>query len=127
MVPRVGAVEEPGRGTTAAGGGTHGLGAGAGLHYRAPNASRASPAPLGLPAATAQEGVESLAAAVERLRDAVGIEPSFRTLRIDERAFLDALPQQALNAYGEQCAPANPRMPMLDDMQELMHTAYYDR
>lgn len=69
--------------------------------------------------------MESLAAAVERLRDAVGIEPSFRTLRIDERAFLDALPQQALNAYEEQCAPANPRMPMLDDMQELMHTAHY--
>lgn len=26
-----------------------------------------------------------------------------------------------------QCAPANPRMPMLDDMQEIMRTAYYWR
>ncbi|MEE3920848.1 hypothetical protein V2I01_29800 [Micromonospora sp. BRA006-A] len=43
---------------------------------------------------------------------------------MDERAFLAALPQQALNAYEDQCAPANPRMPMLDDMQELMRAAY---
>ena len=69
--------------------------------------------------------MESLATAVERLRDAVGIEPTFRSLDVDERAFLDALPQQAMNAYEDQCAPANPRMPMLDDMRELMRAAYY--
>ncbi len=94
-------------------------------NYRAPERFQDIARTLGLPAATPQEGVESLAGAVERLRDAVGIEPSFRALGIDERAFLDALPQQALNAYDDQCAPANPRMPMLDDMRELMRTAYY--
>lgn len=55
----------------------------------------------------------------------MGIEPSFQALGIDERSFLDALPRQALNAYDDQCAPANPRMPMLDDMQDIMRTAYY--
>ncbi|MFJ5726685.1 bifunctional acetaldehyde-CoA/alcohol dehydrogenase [Streptomyces paradoxus] len=93
--------------------------------YRAPERFQDIARTLGLPAATPQEGVESLAAAVERLRDAVGIEPSFHQLGVDERAFLGALPQQALNAYEDQCAPANPRMPMLDDMQELMRAAYY--
>ncbi|MFF4560311.1 bifunctional acetaldehyde-CoA/alcohol dehydrogenase [Streptomyces sp. NPDC001435] len=93
--------------------------------YRAPERFQDIARTLGLPAGTPQEGVESLAAAVERLRDAVGIEPSFQALGIDERAFLDALPQQALNAYEDQCAPANPRMPMLDDMQDIMRTAYY--
>jgi acetaldehyde dehydrogenase/alcohol dehydrogenase len=96
-------------------------------NYRAPERFRDIARTLGLPAATPQEGVESLAAAVERLRGAVGIEPTFRSLGVDERAFLDALPQQAMNAYEDQCAPANPRMPMLDDMQELMRTAYYGR
>lgn len=94
-------------------------------HYRAPERFQDIARTLGLPAATPQEGVESLASAVERLRDSVGIEPSFRALAVDERAFLDALPQQALNAYEDQCAPANPRMPMLDDMQELMRNAYH--
>ena len=28
-------------------------------------------------------------------------------------------------AYGDQCAPANPRMPMLADMRTLMEAAYY--
>ncbi|MFE6409885.1 bifunctional acetaldehyde-CoA/alcohol dehydrogenase [Streptomyces sp. NPDC057837] len=95
-------------------------------NYRAPERFQDIARTLGLPAATPREGVASLAEAVERLRAAVGIEPSFQALGVDERAFLDALPQQALNAYEDQCAPANPRMPMLDDMQELMRTAYYE-
>ncbi|WP_328766635.1 bifunctional acetaldehyde-CoA/alcohol dehydrogenase [Streptomyces sp. NBC_00286] len=94
-------------------------------NYRAPERFQDIARTLGLPAATPAEGVESLATAVERLRTAVGIEPSFRALGVDERAFLDALPQQAMNAYEDQCAPANPRMPMLDDMQQLMKAAYY--
>ncbi len=44
---------------------------------------------------------------------------------MDEAAFLAALPQQAMNAYEDQCAPANPRMPMLRDMRRLMTQAYY--
>ncbi|ANS70129.1 alcohol dehydrogenase, class IV [Streptomyces lincolnensis] len=94
--------------------------------YRAPERFQDIARTLGLPAATPAEGVASLASAVERLRDAVGIEPSFQALGVDEHAFLDALPQQALNAYEDQCAPANPRMPMLDDMQEIMRAAYHE-
>ncbi|MER6185870.1 bifunctional acetaldehyde-CoA/alcohol dehydrogenase [Streptomyces sp. NPDC001652] len=96
-------------------------------NYRAPERFQDIARALGLPSATPAEGVESLASAVERLRAAVGIEPSFRALGVDERAFLDALPQQSLNAYEDQCAPANPRMPMLDDMQRIMRAAYYGR
>ncbi|AVZ76729.1 bifunctional acetaldehyde-CoA/alcohol dehydrogenase [Streptomyces lunaelactis] len=93
--------------------------------YRAPERFQDIARALGLPAATPAEGVASYAAAVERLRDAVGIEPSFRALGIDEAAFMAALPQQALNAYEDQCAPANPRMPMLDDMEDIMRAAFY--
>ncbi|MFF8811399.1 bifunctional acetaldehyde-CoA/alcohol dehydrogenase [Streptomyces pactum] len=93
--------------------------------YRAPERFQDIARALGLPAATPAEGVASYAAAVERLRDAVGIEPSFRAVGIDEQAFIGALRQQALNAYEDQCAPANPRMPMLDDMEDIMRTAYY--
>ncbi|WP_329267842.1 bifunctional acetaldehyde-CoA/alcohol dehydrogenase [Streptomyces sp. NBC_01451] len=94
-------------------------------NYRAPERFQDIARTLGLPAATPAGSVESLACAVERLRTAVGIEPSFQALGVDERGFLDSLPRQALNAYEDQCAPANPRMPMLDDMQRLMKAAYY--
>jgi acetaldehyde dehydrogenase/alcohol dehydrogenase len=30
-----------------------------------------------------------------------------------------------MGAYRDQCAPANPRMPMLADMKELMVAAFY--
>jgi acetaldehyde dehydrogenase/alcohol dehydrogenase len=93
--------------------------------YRAPERFQEIARALGLPAATPQEGVESYAAAIERLRDAVGIEASFKQIGVDEQEFLDALPQQAVNAYKDQCAPANPRMPMLDDMQQIMRAAFY--
>ncbi|MFI7413475.1 bifunctional acetaldehyde-CoA/alcohol dehydrogenase [Streptomyces sp. NPDC049627] len=96
-------------------------------NYRAPERFQDIARTLGLASATPAEAVESLARAVERLRAAVGIEPSFQTLGIDESAFLASLPQQALGAYEDQCAPANPRMPMLDDMQELMREAFYGR
>ncbi|MGX4658249.1 bifunctional acetaldehyde-CoA/alcohol dehydrogenase [Micromonospora sp. SCSIO 07396] len=92
--------------------------------YRAPERFAEIATQLGLPAGTPAEGVASLADAVERLRDAVGIEPSFAAIGVDRAAFEAALPQQALNAYEDQCAPANPRMPMLDDMQQLMRDAY---
>ncbi|QDY10873.1 bifunctional acetaldehyde-CoA/alcohol dehydrogenase [Micromonospora sp. HM134] len=93
--------------------------------YRAPERFADIAKLLGLPAGTPAEGVASLADAVERLRDAVGIEPSFAAIGVDRAAFEAALPQQALNAYEDQCAPANPRMPMLDDMQRLMRDAYH--
>jgi len=30
-----------------------------------------------------------------------------------------------MQAYEDQCAPANPRMPMIDDMKIMMEAAYY--
>ncbi|MCB5167108.1 bifunctional acetaldehyde-CoA/alcohol dehydrogenase [Streptomyces bambusae] len=93
--------------------------------YRAPERFQEIARMLGLPAATPAEGVESYARAVEELRTACGIPASFAEAGVPEAAFLAALPQQALNAYADQCAPANPRMPMLDDMKELMRRAYY--
>ncbi len=80
---------------------------------------------LGLAASSPAVAVESYARAVEELRDRVGIESSFQSAGVDEAAFIAALPEQAMNAYEDQCAPANPRMPMIEDMQRLMAAAYY--
>ncbi|MFC5905888.1 bifunctional acetaldehyde-CoA/alcohol dehydrogenase [Streptacidiphilus monticola] len=94
-------------------------------HYVAPERYQAIARMLGLPADTPEQGVESLARAVEELRDRAGIPSSFKEAGVEETAFLAALPQQAMNAYEDQCAPANPRLPMLADMQQLMRQAYY--
>ncbi|NML54461.1 bifunctional acetaldehyde-CoA/alcohol dehydrogenase [Streptomyces sp. R302] len=93
--------------------------------YRAPERYQEIARMLGLPAATPEEGVESYARAVEELRERCGIPAGFRAEGVDEAAFMAALPQQAMNAYADQCAPANPRMPMIDEMKELMVRAYH--
>jgi acetaldehyde dehydrogenase/alcohol dehydrogenase len=80
---------------------------------------------LGLPASTPAEGVESYALAVEKLRELSGIKPSFQAQGVPEEDFISRLDSLAMGAYGDQCAPANPRMPMLDDMRTIMEAAYY--
>ncbi|MGN7703824.1 bifunctional acetaldehyde-CoA/alcohol dehydrogenase [Cellulosimicrobium sp. 22601] len=79
---------------------------------------------LGLPASTPEEGVESYAKAVEELRAKVGIEPTFAAQGVDEAAFLSRLDDLALRSFEDQCAPANPRMPVLEDMRDILVAAY---
>ncbi|WP_200807945.1 bifunctional acetaldehyde-CoA/alcohol dehydrogenase [Demequina sp. NBRC 110056] len=80
---------------------------------------------LGLPHSTPDEAVEAYASAVEELRDKVGIERSFQQVGVEEADFIGSLDTLAMNAYEDQCAPANPRLPMLADMKVMMEAAYY--
>ncbi|WP_061964006.1 bifunctional acetaldehyde-CoA/alcohol dehydrogenase [Demequina aurantiaca] len=80
---------------------------------------------LGLAHETPEIAVEAYATAVEELRVKVGIEGSFQEVGVDEAAFMSSLDTLAMNAYEDQCAPANPRLPMLDDMKIMMESAYY--
>ncbi|SNS54913.1 acetaldehyde dehydrogenase / alcohol dehydrogenase [Micrococcales bacterium KH10] len=80
---------------------------------------------LGLPAETPEQGVESYAKAVEELRAKLGMPSSFREQGVDEESFFTQLHDLALRAYEDQCAPANPRLPMIDDMKTIMEAAYY--
>ncbi|WP_370526186.1 bifunctional acetaldehyde-CoA/alcohol dehydrogenase [Cellulomonas sp. JH27-2] len=94
-------------------------------HYVAPERFQQIAAMLGLPAATPAQGVESYALAVEALRSKVGIPSSFQAQGVDEASFIGRLDEVAMGAYEDQCAPANPRMPMIDDMVDLLTAAYY--
>lgn len=94
-------------------------------HYVAPERFQEIAKHLGLPASTPAEGVESYARAVEQLRDKVGIPSSFQAQGVAEADFIGSLDKLAMGAYEDQCAPANPRMPMLEDMKTLMEAAYY--
>lgn len=82
---------------------------------------------LGLPATTPEEAVESYAKAVHDLAVRCGIKMSLREQGIDEQEFLDARRELALNAFEDQCTPANPRLAMVGDMEEIMTKAYYGK
>ena len=80
---------------------------------------------LGLPCSTPAEGVASFARAVDELGRKVGIKMSFQDQGIDEKIFMEMRREVALRAYEDQCSPANPRLPMLADMEDILTQAYY--
>lgn len=80
---------------------------------------------LGLPAATPEEAVNSFAEAVFDLGERVGIQMNFKAQGIDEKEWLASAEEIALLAYEDQCSPANPRLPLVKDMKEILEDAYY--
>ncbi|MDG2949748.1 bifunctional acetaldehyde-CoA/alcohol dehydrogenase [Exercitatus varius] len=80
---------------------------------------------LGLPAATPEEGVKSYAKAVYDLAVRCGIKMSFKEQGLEEKAWMDARHEVALLAYEDQCSPANPRLPIVADMEDILTKAYY--
>ncbi|TCP88831.1 acetaldehyde dehydrogenase /alcohol dehydrogenase AdhE [Cricetibacter osteomyelitidis] len=82
---------------------------------------------LGLPCATPEEGVESFAQACHDLAVRVGVKMSFKDQGIDEKTWMEARREVALLAYEDQCSPANPRLPMVEDMEDILTRAYYGK
>ena len=80
---------------------------------------------LGLPCATPEEGVKSYAQACYDLAVRCGVKMSFKEQGLDEKAWMDARREIALLAYEDQCSPANPRLPLVEDMEEILTNAYY--
>lgn len=79
---------------------------------------------LGLKANTPAEGVESYAQAVANLAKEVGVKMSFKEQGIDEKAWENSLEKIAYLAYEDQCSPANPRIPMVKELMEILRKAY---
>ncbi|PJG83881.1 bifunctional acetaldehyde-CoA/alcohol dehydrogenase [Caviibacterium pharyngocola] len=80
---------------------------------------------LGLPCATPEEGVKSFAQACYDLAIKVGIKMSFKEQGIDEQTWMDARRDVALLAFEDQCSPANPRLPLVEDMETILTNVYY--
>lgn len=94
-------------------------------YYRADEKYQDIARMLGLPASTPEEGVESYAKAVYELGERIGIQMNFRDQGIDEKEWKEHSRELAFLAYEDQCSPANPRLPMVDHMQEIIEDAYY--
>ena len=80
---------------------------------------------LGLKASTPEEGVESLAKACKELSEEIGLATCFKDMNINEQEWLEKIPEMASLAYEDQCSPANPRVPLVADMEVILKKAYY--
>ena len=79
---------------------------------------------IGLKPNSVQEGVELYAKACGDLGIDCGIKMSFKDQGLDEKTYMDNLDKIAYLAYEDQCSPANPRVPMVEEMKEILVKAY---
>jgi len=94
-------------------------------NYKADKKYRELAELIGLKPKTDAEGVEMFAQAVEKLWVSVGGAYNVKSQGIEKDAWMESVHRMAMNAYEDQCTPANPRMPMVKDMEEIL-TRIYD-
>ena len=79
----------------------------------------------GLPANTTQEGVDSLISAIRKLMKDLDMSTSFKDEGIDEKEYMDKVEELAYKAFEDQCTTANPKLPLIEDLKQILIDAYY--
>jgi acetaldehyde dehydrogenase/alcohol dehydrogenase len=79
---------------------------------------------LGLPAATTEEGVQSLIKAIQDLMTELKVPHTLRENGVDPRQFEQELRSMADIAFNDQCTGANPRMPLVAEIEAVYREAF---
>ena len=82
---------------------------------------------MNFPAFTDDEGLESLVREVDKLRADVGIPKSFKEAGIDEKEWLAKVDILADRAFEDQCTSANPRVPLVSEIKQILLDSYYGK
>ncbi|HZJ82494.1 MAG TPA: bifunctional acetaldehyde-CoA/alcohol dehydrogenase [Clostridia bacterium] len=79
---------------------------------------------LGLPSSTTEEGVASLVKAIRELMKELNVPLTIKECGISKAVFESKVDMLADNAFGDQCTPANPRMPLVKELVEIYTKAF---
>ena len=80
---------------------------------------------LTLSGKTDEEKVENLIAALDALKEKIGIKKTIRDYVPDEADFLNRLDSMTEQAFDDQCTGANPRYPLMGEIKQMYLNAYY--
>lgn len=80
---------------------------------------------VGIKADTKEEAIELLIQKIRSLNESIGIPKCFRECGIDEELFLSKIDELADKAFEDQCTNANPRLPLVSELKQIMLDAYY--
>jgi acetaldehyde dehydrogenase/alcohol dehydrogenase len=61
------------------------------------------------------------------LAKSLNIKMSFKEQGANEEEYLANISKLAYAAYEDQCSTANPRLPLVEDMKEILEKAYFDK
>lgn len=79
----------------------------------------------GIPAPTVEEGVKNLIAAIRELNDYLNIPKSIADCGVDEKVFMASVYELSEKAHEDQCTPANPRYPLVTELEDIYKKAFY--
>jgi len=74
---------------------------------------------------TREDEIAALIDAVWKLMEMLNIPTSIKACGVDEKEFFAKVPELAEHAFEDQCTTANPRYPLIADLEELYRKAYY--
>ena len=80
---------------------------------------------VGLKADNKEEGINSLIEKIKEMNEHLNIPKSFKDAGIDEQEFLAKVDILADRAFEDQCTTANPRVPLVEEIKEIMLDSYY--
>ena len=81
----------------------------------------------GMKANTIEEGVNSLIENICKLNEKLGIPKGLKDEGIDEQEFLSKVDNLADRAFEDQCTTANPRLPLVSELKQILLDAYYGK
>lgn len=81
----------------------------------------------GLYSNSKEEAVEALIQKIKELNQKLEIPKSLQELGIDEQDFLANVDELADRAFEDQCTTANPRLPLVTELKQILLDAYYGK
>ena len=81
----------------------------------------------GLKAKTVEEGISSLIEKIKEMNEHMNIPKSFKDAEIDEQEFLSKVDMLADRAFEDQCTTANPRVPLVSEIKQILLDSYYGK
>lgn len=74
---------------------------------------------------TDEEWMEAYIAKLYSMYEAMNVPKTFKDAGCSEDMFLQGIHEIALKAFDDQCTPANPRFPLISELEELLMQAFY--
>ena len=82
---------------------------------------------VGLKAKNKEEGIDSLIQKIKEMNEHMNIPKSFKDAGIDEQEFLAKVDMLADRAFEDQCTTANPRVPLVSEIKQILLDSYYGK
>ena len=82
---------------------------------------------VGLKAKNKEEGINSLIQRIKEMNEHMNIPKSFKEAGIDEQEFLSKVDILADRAFEDQCTTANPRLPLVSELKQILLDSYYGK